>query len=219
MDPLEPRTSGTNEEKDIMATNDASNLLTHPEVVGSIRGALCTYGFDRRDLDDGVQEVHVKALTAFRNGAEAPEDLPGMKAFCATIAKHHAIDVLRKEGARSRDLVDGCDPDEHTPLDDGPPLRDDLDARRQLAVLAELFREGRMPDGGAEILESIAAGCTHEEVALDLCITPDTVKCRMRRMRSKLRARMAKLGMLSESLPLHVLASTRSLEALLGRAA
>jgi RNA polymerase sigma factor (sigma-70 family) len=216
MVPVEPRTSGNNQEKTIMATNHAFSMLTHPEVVGSIRGALCAYGFDRRDLDDGVQEVHLKALRAFRKGAQPPEDLPGMKRFCAIIAKNHAIDVLRKSDARSSDFVDGCDPDEHTPLDDGPPLRDDVDARRQLAVLAELFREGRMPEDGLEILESVAAGRTHEEIAEGLGITPDTVEGRMR---SRFRARLVKLGMLSESLPHDAIKSTGSLDELLSSAA
>jgi FixJ family two-component response regulator len=63
-------------------------------------------------------------------------------------------------------------------------------------VLAQLFREGRMPEHGVDILEGVASSCTHEEIAEDLGITDRAVEWHLGVMRRTFRARMAKLGML-----------------------
>jgi RNA polymerase sigma factor (sigma-70 family) len=193
--------------------------LPHPEVARSICGALRVHGLDWQDVQDGLHEVYVKALAAFHKGAAPPEDLRGLKAFCAAIAKNHAIDALRKSGTRKGDLLGDRDPDEHTAPEDGAGERDAVDARRHLEVLAQLFREGRMPEGGLEILNGVASRCSHEEIARDLGVTPSTVEGRMRMMRDRFLARIAQLGMLSQSLPLCAVMSTRSAKTMLSSAA
>jgi FixJ family two-component response regulator len=60
-------------------------------------------------------------------------------------------------------------------------------------VLEDLFRDGEMPEGGQQILQGVASGRTHDEIADDLGITPDQVEGRARMMRGRLRARLAKL--------------------------
>src|ERR1035438_9201164 len=74
-----------------------------------------------------------------------------MIALCAEIARNHAIDLARKAECRKRDLMARCERDEYCPPQFGTKQRDPVDAGRQLEVLAQLFREGRMPDGGVEI--------------------------------------------------------------------
>jgi DNA-directed RNA polymerase specialized sigma24 family protein len=142
-----------------------------------------------------------------------------MKAFCALIARNHAIDELRKADFRKRDLVGTCDPDEYTPLEYGAAQRDPVDAGRQLEVLAQLFREGAMPAGGVDILEGVASRCTHDEIAEDLGITGRAVENRLGTMRRVYRARLARLGMLPWMVPLRAVASTPDAIATLQRAA
>ncbi len=195
--------------------------LPHPEVARTICGALVAAGTPYKEVQDRMQDVFVKALTSFRKGGRVPPDLQEMRIFCATIAKNLAISTLRKDAKREKLGNAGpCDPEEYGPLEYGAPVRrDPVDAGRQLEVAAQLFREGRMPDDGVDILEGVAAGCTHEEIAKELRITADTVEGRMRMMRERYRSRMAKLGLLPGMQPLHVIVSTPGAIEMLRKAA
>jgi DNA-directed RNA polymerase specialized sigma24 family protein len=172
--------------------------LPHPENARAICAALLANGMPQEDLEDGMQDVFVRALGAFGKGARVPADLREMKAFCAALAKKHAMATLRKAARRERLGYAGtCDTDEHTPLAYGAPeQRDPVDAGRQLEVLAQLFREGRMPEHGVDILEGVASRCSYEEIGSDLGITDHAVKGRMGTMRAAFRRRMARLGLL-----------------------
>jgi RNA polymerase sigma factor (sigma-70 family) len=183
--------------------------LPHPENARAICGALFVQGMPYDDLQDAMQDVFVKALRAFRRGTPAPPNLEEMKNFCAAIAKNLTKNRLRDAARRERrGYVGTCDADEYTPLEYGAPIqRDPVDAARQLEVLAQLFREKRMPENGAHILQEVASGSTQEEIAQDLEVTVDTVDGRMRMMRDRFRRRMAKLGMLPDMLPLAVIVS------------
>lgn len=182
-------------------------FLTDPEVTAAVRGALLANGFKKQDVQDGVQDVYVKVLTAFRQGAAVPADRIAMTMLCATVAKNHAIDEGRKAGRRKRYLVGPCDADEHTPLELGTEQRDPVDAGRQLEVLAQLFRQRRMPADGVDILEGVACRCSHEEIADDLGITARAVRGRLDTMRKVFRVRLARLGMLPSTQPLRVILS------------
>jgi DNA-directed RNA polymerase specialized sigma24 family protein len=186
------------------------SFLTHPEVAASIRGALIAHGFELQDIEDATQDVYVKVLEALPKGTLVIDDLRAMKALCAKVATNHAIDTLRKADRRKRDFLAPVNPDEYTPLEYGVAQRDPVDAGRQLEVLAQLFREGRMPENGVDILEGIASRCTHEEIALDLGIADRVVERRLGVMRRVFRARMAKLGILPGMLPLRVIVSAPS---------
>lgn len=172
-------------------------LLTHPENVAYTRGTLLRSGIGRQDLEDVLQDVYVKVLTAFQRGV-APADLEEMKAFCAKVARDHAIEVLRKARRRSRDLVATCEVDEIAPLGPAREQRDPVDAGRQLEALAQLFREGKMPKDGVDILEGTASGCTMQEIGDELRITQWAVRGRIDTMRKMFRERMKELGLLDE---------------------
>jgi RNA polymerase sigma factor (sigma-70 family) len=186
--------------------------LPHPENARAICGALFAKGMPFEEMEDAMQDVLLKALTAFRKTKSAPTNLQEMKNYCAAIAKNHTKNTLRNAARREKlGHVGTCerDADEYTPLEYGAPVRrDPVDAGKQLEVAAQLFREGRMPERGVEILEAVADGCSHEEIALELCITADTVEGRLRMMRDRYRTRMAKLGMLPGMQPLEVIVST-----------
>jgi len=172
--------------------------LPHPENARAICAALAANGMPEQDVEDGMQDVFVNALKAFGKGARVPADLREMKAFCAAMAKRHARATLRKAARRERLGYAGpCDADEYTPLEYGAPAqRDPVDAGRQLDVLAQLFRDGRMPEHGVDILEGVASRCSYKEIAADLGITDLAVKGRMRTMAAAFRRRMARLGLL-----------------------
>jgi DNA-directed RNA polymerase specialized sigma24 family protein len=187
------------------ATDDPiRRWLPHPEVARTICNALMAGGLPECDFEDALQDVYVKALASFREkqaakDARIPRDLREMKGYCAAIARNHTTDTLRRAAQRERDFVGLCEqPDEHGPLDDGAERRDPVDAGRQLEELVHLFREGRMPEHGVEILEGIASGCTHQEIAEELGITDRAVEGRLGTMIRAFRKRMAQLGLLPE---------------------
>jgi hypothetical protein len=101
----------------------------------------------------------------------------------------------------------------------GPIWRDPVDAGKQLEVAAQLFRDGRMPEHGVDILEAVAAGCTYKRIAHELGITEDLAKWRMREMHRIFRTRIAKLGMLPGMTPLRVVVSQPSAISVLRKAA
>jgi DNA-directed RNA polymerase specialized sigma24 family protein len=201
----------------VMKTPDS--FLADPAVAPVIRGALVAHGFAAQDIDDGIQDVYAKMLVAVRKGAVVVDDLRAMKALCAKVATNHALDVLRKEGKRKRDFLGPCNADEYTPLEYGAAQRDPVDAGRQLEILAQLFREGRMPEDGVDILEGVASKCTYKEIAEELGITELAVRGRVGTMRQAFRARMASLGLLPWMQPLRVIVSEPSAIASLRQAA
>jgi DNA-directed RNA polymerase specialized sigma24 family protein len=128
-----------------------------------------------------------------------------MRALAWRVAKHHAIDALRVAGTEARIIVGPCNPDEHGVVERGGVRRDPVDTRRQLEILAGLFREGTMPEHGVDILEGIASGCSYREVAADLGLTEGAVEGRLRTMRRVFRARMSELGLLAGAFPRSIL--------------
>lgn len=200
------------------ATGDpVRRWLPHPEVARAICGALFAAGMPECELEDALQDVYVKALRAFRKkDAQVPGDLRAMKVYCAAIATNHTIDAQRRAARRERDFVGLCDnPDEYSPLEYGAEQRDPVDARRQLEVLAQLFREGRMPEDGVDILEGVASRCTLKQIGADLGIGMWAVKGRIETMRKVFRARMVELGMLPSMQSLRVIVTVpRAIETL-----
>jgi DNA-directed RNA polymerase specialized sigma24 family protein len=198
-----------------------AQLLAHPEVAKAICGTLRATGTRKHDVQDGLQEVYARALRFFRlKPAAAPTELANMKSFCAQVARNYALDQYRKWKRRKTDLEAHCDRAEYGVVErPSVPRRDPVDAGRQLEVLAELFREGRMPEHGVDILEGVACGCTFKQVAEAVGINEELAKWRMREMKRIYRSRMAKLGLLSGTKPLRVVISNPSAIPLLRQAA
>jgi RNA polymerase sigma factor (sigma-70 family) len=193
--------------RELKTDDPIQRWLPHPEVARGICGVLVAYGYPQSELQDGLQDVYLKALRAFRR-IEPPADLAGMRALCRKMARDMAIDRLRKAARRERDFVGLCeDPDEFTPLEYGAEQRDPVDAARQLEVLAQLFRDGLMPEHGVDILEGIASRCTMKQIGDDLGITDRAVEGRLGTMQQLYRSQMARLGLLPWLQPLHVIVS------------
>ncbi|HEX8791493.1 MAG TPA: sigma-70 family RNA polymerase sigma factor [Polyangiaceae bacterium] len=182
-----------------------AELMVHPHNTRVIRRTLLENSTPERDLDDATQDVYVKLLEAFARG-DAPADLGEMSAFSTTVAKRHAIDALRKKEADARDLAEPCEASKYYPLRPLYEQRDPVEAGRQLEALAQLFREGRMPEHGVDILEGVASGCSYAEIGEPLKLTAACVRARMRQMRKVYRRRMVKLGLWPDMPPLRVVA-------------
>jgi len=170
----------------------AARSLTDTAVAKIITKMLRDQGVPAGDIEDARQDVYAKALVAIRRG-RAPAEPEGMKNFCVKIAEDYAIDLLRKADVRAMVLVEGCRPEELAPLRSSRAQRDPVDAGRQLEVLAQLFRERKMPADGVDILEGVACRCTHGQIALDLGIEPNLVKWRLHQMRKVYRRRLVTL--------------------------
>jgi DNA-directed RNA polymerase specialized sigma24 family protein len=187
--------------------NEPIPFLHDPGVTGAITGVLRASGVRKQDLRDRIQDVYVRVLRAFEKGTAVPDRAETMRALCVTVAKNLVIDAQRRAAVRKGHLTERCEPDEHAPLDYGVEQRDPVDAGRQLEALAQLFREGRMPEHGVDILEGVASRCTHEEIGAELGITARAVEGRLGTMRKVYRARMVRLGMWPGMQPLDALLS------------
>ncbi len=177
-------------------------LLTDPAVDNAVCGALCRLGWPRGDLPDGLQHVRWRVIRSFVVGGKKPPPTVGeMKALCARTARRCAISRLRKRRtAKKRGDVGFCDdPDKYVPLHLPHEQRDPVDTRRLLEVLAELFRQGRMPDHGVEIIEGIAEGLSYDEVAQDVGISSGSVQGRLKTMRKVFRQEIGRRRMTEKS--------------------
>jgi DNA-directed RNA polymerase specialized sigma24 family protein len=193
-------------------------LLAHRENAKLICWTLLRNGYSRQDVQDGLQDVYVKALESFQRKAP-PDTLERMMALCAEIAKNHAIDELRKERTRKADLAAKCKRKEYGWIEREPVSRDPVDAARQLEVLADLFRKGRMPEHGVDILHGVVLGRTFGQIAEACGISEELAKWRMREMKRIFRVRLAELGMIPGMKPLRLIVSEPSAIALLREAA
>jgi DNA-directed RNA polymerase specialized sigma24 family protein len=169
-------------------------LIHRLEVTRAIQGALLANAWET-DLEAGVEAVRTKVLAAFERGVRLPTHLDGMRSFASILARNHAIETRRATERTLGVVLGPRNPELFVALIDGCAMRDPVDARRQLEVLAELFRAGEMPEDGADILEAVGSECTFAEIAEDLGITREEVRHRLKKMRRIYRKRMLGRGL------------------------
>jgi len=172
-------------------------LLTDAAVDNAVCGALWVHGWNACDLADGLQEVRGRAIRAFRMGLKPPPTVQQMKALCARIARNYAVDCLRRQSSeRTKGHAGLCDePDEYTELHLSHEQRDPVDAERQLEVAADLFRQGRMPEHGVEILYNEGTNSAWKDIGADVGISDRAVEGRLKTMRKLFRKAIADRGM------------------------
>jgi RNA polymerase sigma factor (sigma-70 family) len=217
--------------RDPGGTDPIRRWLPHPEVARTVCAALLANGIPHQDLEDRLQDVYVRVLTAVREGGTVPPaDLRAMKAYCAKAAANVAMDVLREIAKKKRDLAATCAPKDEKgkrqkkpkfalPEPDRREPDERADASQQVEVLGQLFREGRMPRDGVAILEGVAAGFSYREIAQKLGISRKLVDWRMREMRDVCRRRMTELGMIEPVRSLRLVVSNPAAMPLLREAA
>lgn len=169
-----------------------ARLLVDPRVDHAIRGVLGGHGWKRDDMEDGVGEVRVRVLSALARGAEAPRDVDAMKAFATKVGRDFAVDGLRKQRTAWK-YTDGPtdEADKHSAPELEFETRDPVDARRALDATVALFREGKMPDKGVEILQGVADCGTYGEIAEQLSISDRAVQGRLKTMRRAVQRRLS----------------------------
>jgi len=174
-------------------------ILMAPKVTNAVLRAFMTRGWRRRqDLEDLLGEVRLAAVKAFnRRGVRPPETVDQMCCFCVKIARNHAASIRRRERvARENGYVGLCElPDEELPLEDRWEGRDPIDAHRQLEVAADLFRQGRMPEHGVEILYNEGVGAKWKDIGADVGISDRAVEGRLKTMRMAFGEEIVKRGM------------------------
>ena len=121
-----------------------------------------------------------------------------MRALCARIARNYVLNQWRAQAkAEEHGYVGLCEePDEYFPLVPFFEERDPVDAERQLEVAADLFRQGKMPEHGYEILDGIAGGYSYPEVAEEAGISSFTLQGRLKAMRKRFREALEERDML-----------------------
>lgn len=172
-------------------------VMQSKRVIKCIRAVLRFHGWRKRDLRDGVAEVHCRLLEWARNPANViPLQPDACAKLCATIAINWCIDEDRKRDTRAPHEAGLCpDPDEYGPREP-PPARWELaDMKRMLAEFHEQLARGEMPPQIEQIVVGIAEGKTSREIAEELGIPSKTVESRLANARRLFRARLAALGL------------------------
>ena len=195
-----PAADGRNDNARPVVVADTTAFAAHAAFVHAVKATLVRRGRGGQELESHLAEVQTRTIEAARSGP-MPRDLGEWTALGTTIARRYARDERKK--ARVRDLYDAglCeDPDAHGPLERAT-RRDPVDTKRYLAVLGQLFEQGKMPEMGGEILWGVAEELTHPEIAEETGLTERQVQYRMEKMRRVFRARITDLGMVDDDHP------------------
>jgi RNA polymerase sigma factor (sigma-70 family) len=121
-----------------------------------------------RDIDDVVQESYLRIWKA-----KAAQPIHSAKAFLYKIARHLALDTIRKHGNSPLDSVG--DPAVSRVIDSSPDAAEALISKETLHHLADAIAD--LPDRCREvvILHKLK-GLTHKEVAAQLNLSDRTVE-------------------------------------------
>lgn len=137
--------------------------------------ALRAYLFARfpalGDHDDLVQEAYTKLLRARADG-----NLRHAKAFLFTSARNAALDLFRRR--RVTRLESLSDFQEVSVLEEHPGVAEIVSRQQELDILADAVR--MLPDRCRQvILLRYLDGLSYKEIAVQLGISPETVKVQM----------------------------------------
>jgi RNA polymerase sigma factor (sigma-70 family) len=123
------------------------------------------------DMDDLVQESYARLLRAKEAGR-----VSYAKAFLFTTARNAALDFFRRKRAVSLDDVTHFD--ESSVLVDRRDLVEDVSRGQELELLAEAVRA--LPDRCRQVMMlRYLDGLAYKEIAVQLDISPETVKAQM----------------------------------------
>jgi RNA polymerase sigma-70 factor (ECF subfamily) len=159
--------------------NQASSALAHSqwfaEEVQPYEPALRAYLHGRfpslQDQDDIVQDTYARLLRAHAAGT-----IRHPKAFLFTTARNAALDFFRRKRAVSMDDVTHFD--ESSVLLDRPDLTELISREQELEILADAVRA--LPDRCRQVIMlRYLDGLSYKEIAVQLDISPETVKAQM----------------------------------------
>jgi RNA polymerase sigma factor (sigma-70 family) len=145
------------------------------------------------DHDDIVQETYTRLLRT--------KDAGGVrytKAFLFTAARNVAFDLFRRRGASPTEAV--TDLAELAVLAEQPGAAEQVDQRYELEVLADAVRA--LPDRCRQVIMlRYLDSLSYKEIALQLSISPETVKVHMAKGMRRCAAFFAERGLLEIAPP------------------
>jgi RNA polymerase sigma-70 factor (ECF subfamily) len=152
-------------------------LAEHGPALGRVARVYARSAAEAADLEQEIALAIWRALPAFRGDAS-------LRTFLLRVAHNRGISHRAREASRETLPLDGLDgardvPDPRAPADDAL----DLSARRR----ALFHAMSRLPVGAATLLSLALEGLTHEEIALVVGSTPNSVAVRLSRARATLR--------------------------------
>jgi len=159
--------------------NQVPSTIAHAqwfaEEVQPYESALRAYLHGRfptlQDQDDIVQDTYARLLRARAAGT-----IRHPKAFLFTTARNAALDFFRRKRGVSMDDVTHFD--ESSVLVDRPDLVEQVSREQELEILAEAVRA--LPDRCRQVVMlRYLDGLAYKEIAVQLEISPETVKAQM----------------------------------------
>ena len=124
-----------------------------------------------QDQDDIVQDTYARLLRAHAAGT-----IRHPKAFLFTTARNAALDFFRRKRAVSLDNVTHFD--ESAVLVDRPDLAELVSREQELEILSDAVRT--LPDRCRQVIMlRYLDGLAYKEIAVQLGISPETVKAQM----------------------------------------
>lgn len=151
------------------------------------------------DHDDVVQETYARLLRA-----QATGDIRYAKAFLFTTARNAALDLFRRRRAQPVELI----PDDRALalLDEPPGVADTVCQQQELDLLADAVRA--LPERCRQVvLLRYLDGLAYKEIAVQLGISPETVKVQMAKGMRRCAEFFAARGLIRAETPAREVAS------------
>jgi hypothetical protein len=169
-----------------------AELLAHPDVVQAItrviRGDIA-----RQDQPDAVGEVQLRVLHSLRNKPQLlwPQTLESWKALAIRSAQTWLFDRSKKAKRRKKSDAGTIEqPDEHADRARRPSEREPLDQKLAMGLFAEHLADSKHPEVDLEIVDRLQAGQDQAEIAVEMGMTHQQIRDRVRALRKSFRLRL-----------------------------
>jgi RNA polymerase sigma factor (sigma-70 family) len=154
----------------LVARNEERYLLQALEFEGMLRAHLSRLTQNNSDVDELLQEVYARLLTA--GGTNQPE-VRSVRTFALTLARNVALERLRDHPAAPIEAVADMEPLE--PADERDPVEEIAGSPAELAILLQAIQG--LPDRCRQVFTLRKVyGYSQKEIALRLDLPENTVE-------------------------------------------
>jgi RNA polymerase sigma factor (sigma-70 family) len=162
--------NGQEDEVPVLFRNDERYLLQALEFEGVLRACLYRYARNDSDVDELLQEVYARLLTA---GATDDPEVRSVRAFALTVARNVAFDWLRHRQAVPIELV--ADLEALGVLDAGEQIEEIVNSHQELAMLVKAIQS--LPNRCRQVFTLRKVyGYSQKQIASRLNISHNTVE-------------------------------------------
>ncbi len=162
--------TGKKGEVPVLSKNDERYLVQALEFEGVLRACLYRFARNNSEVDELLQEVYARLLTA---GASGDPEVRSVRAFALTVARNVAFDWLRHRQVVPIELV--ADLEALEVLDEGERVEEIMSSHRELAMLVKAIQG--LPDRCRQVFTLRKVyGYSQKEIASRLNISEDTVE-------------------------------------------